>query len=162
SYELVINRGLTDAYGRALTETIRKSFTVVKPDQQSPDPTNWSLSIPSTATHDPLVVALDDAIDPILATRLVRIEDTDGHPIPGIVTLDDNETTLSITPEETWSSGMYRLAVSRTLEDYAGNRIESLFDMAQGTVAALATTADERDPIFIEFNIRADGMQTGS
>lgn len=52
-----------------------------------------------------------------------------------------------------WNRGGYRLAIYPTLEDYAGNRVESLFDMAPGTVAELETTGNEREPIYIDLEV---------
>ena len=153
SYRLVIGENLTDAYGRPLDQDVIKSFTVVAPDNQSPDPTRWALSLPTTGTRDALEINLDGTIDPILASRLIRLEDERGQPVTAVLSLEEEEQTLRVTPAEIWSSRSYRLAVHPTLEDYAGNRVESLFDMAPGTVSGLEATANERVPIYIEFQV---------
>ncbi|MEO1523517.1 MAG: hypothetical protein AAFU78_22450, partial [Cyanobacteria bacterium J06633_2] len=152
-YQLVIGENLADAYGRPLDQDVIKSFAVVAPDHQSPDPTRWALSLPTIGTRDTLEINLDGTIDPILASRLIRLEDEQGQPVAAILSLEEGEQTLHFTPAETWSSGSYRLAVHPTLEDYAGNRVESLFDMAPGTVSGLEATANERVPIYIEFQV---------
>lgn len=156
SYQLVIGADLTDAYGRPLEQDVIKSFTVVAPDYQSPDPTLWTLNSPAVGTHDTLMVELDGAIDPILAPRLIRIEDESGQSVPMNFSFGEGEELLYLTPTEAWSSGSYRLAVYPTLEDYAGNRVESLFDMAPGTVADLETTGNEREPIYVDFQVVTD------
>lgn len=156
SYQLVIGADLTDAYGRPLEQDVIKSFTVVAPDYQSPDPTLWTLHSPAVGTHDALTVQLDGAIDVIVAPRLIRVEDESGQPVMTTFEFSDGEQILYVTPDEVWTGGLYRLAVYPTLEDYAGNRIESLFDMAPGTVADLEATAYEREPIYIDFQVVAD------
>lgn len=155
SYQLVIGADMTDAYGRSLEQTVTKTFKVVAPDHQSPDPTRWELSSPVAGTQETLTVHLDGAIDSTLAPRLIRVEDENGQPVATTFSFDDSEQILRLTPTEAWSSGRYHLAVHPMLEDYAGNRVESLFDMAPGTVADLEATALEREPTTIEFQVRA-------
>ncbi|MEO1286437.1 MAG: Ig-like domain-containing protein [Chloroflexota bacterium] len=156
SYQLVISADLTDAYGRTLEQDIIKSFTVIAPDYQSPDPTLWTTDSPTLGTHDALTVELDGAIDTILAPRLIRVEDESGQSVPVNVSFGEHERLLYLTPVQAWSSGHYRLAVHPTLEDYAGNRVESLFDMSEGTVADLAATANKRQPVYIDFQVVTD------
>ncbi|MEO0564603.1 MAG: Ig-like domain-containing protein [Chloroflexota bacterium] len=153
-YELVIGSGLTDAYGRILTDDVIKPFTVVAPDHQSPDPTRWMLNQPDVNSKGALTINMDGAIDPILAPHLIRVEDQRGQSVATTFSFDEDEQTLIITPDNAWEVGDYRVAVHPTLEDYAGNRVESVFDMAPGTVADLAETANERLPVYIDFQIR--------
>ena len=115
SYQLVIGAGMTDAYGRSLKQAVIKSFTVAAPDHQSPDPTRWLLSSPTVGTHDALIVHLDGAIDPILAPRLIRVEDESGQPVATTFSFNDGELTLHITPIEAWANRRYRLAAYPTL-----------------------------------------------
>jgi len=152
-YQLVIGADLTDAYGRPLEDDVTKAFTVVTPDYQSPDPTLWAISTPIAGTHDTLTVTLDGTIDPIMAPQLIRLEDETGQAVATTFSLGDGEQALQLTPVEAWTTGQYRLAVYPTLEDYSGNRIESLFDMAPGTVAELETSTSEREPTYIDFQI---------
>ena len=154
-YELVIGAGMTDAYRRPLTEAVRKVFTVVAPDHRSPDPTRWTLSSPIAGTRDTLTIDLDGAIDPFLAQRLIRLEDGSGRMVSAAFSFMDAERIVRLTPTEEWTNGPYRLAVHPTLEDFAGNRVESVFDMAPGTVADLEATAHERRPAYIEIEVIA-------
>lgn len=149
-YQLMIGAGLTDAYRRPLAGPVSKAFTVVAADRQSPEPARWQVGAPTVGTRDALTVQLDGAIDPISAQRLIRLEDADGQPVRAAITVLDRERTLHLTPERAWSSQTYRLAVHPTLEDFAGNRVESLFDMAAGTVAELAATADQRQAVYVD------------
>ncbi|MEL6525684.1 MAG: hypothetical protein AAFQ07_08240, partial [Chloroflexota bacterium] len=152
-YELVIGTEITDAYGRPLGDTVSKVFTVIMPDYQSPDPEQWGLNLPDTNTRDSLTINLDGTIDPIIAPRLIRVQDQNGQSVPVTYSFTDDEQMLHLTPVQAWANGRYRLVVHPTLEDYAGNRVESLFDMPEGTVADLAATANERQPIYIDFQI---------
>ncbi len=153
-YELVINAGFEDAYGRTVTEPVRKPFTVVAADHTSPNPDLWTLSAPQQNTQQPLVITLDGMIDPILARRLIRVEDARQNRVEGAISFDEREQLMMFTPAQPWANREYRLAVSPTLEDYAGNRVESLFDMAAGTVAQLEATTAEREPVYRDFQVR--------
>ena len=153
NYQLLIGADLRDAYGRPMEQTVVKSFTVITPDYQSPDPNLWTLSSPAVGSREALTIELDAAIDPILAPRLIRLEDESGQPIATTFSISDGELLLHFIPAEAWSRGKHRLAIYPTLEDYAGNRVESLFDMAPGTVAELAVTNKERESIYIDFEL---------
>lgn len=153
-YQLVIGAAMTDAYRRPLAGPVSKVFTVVAPDRQSPEPAHWQISSPASGTRDALTVQLDGAIDPISAQRLIRLEDADGQPVRVTLAVLDRERSLRLTPERAWSSQAYRLAVHPTLEDFAGNRVESLFDMSAGTVAELAATADQRQPVYVDVAVQ--------
>ncbi|MEM9488482.1 MAG: Ig-like domain-containing protein, partial [Myxococcota bacterium] len=149
SYQLLIGPGLRDAEGRPLAQIHRKSFTTTADDRKSPDPRRWQLSQPRRGTDTPLAVTLDGVIDPMLARRLVRVEDLGGTPIPGAVTVDEDAHALLFTPSQPWTADGYRLAIHPSLEDYAGNRVASLFDMKAGSVARLAETGATRSVVYL-------------
>lgn len=149
SYTLVIQPGLTDAHGRALSAEHRKSFEVAAADRASPRPTKWQLTVPAAGSQQALEVRLDDMIDPIVAQRSIRIHDVDGQPIPGTLAFDHGERAFTFVPQTRWTSSRYRLAVHPGLEDFAGNRVDSVFDMHAGTVGSLAR--ETMRPIVREF-----------
>ncbi len=146
-YELVIGGGLRDEHDRPLGQSTRKAFRVIAADDRSPDPEQWTVSSPRAGSRDPILVRLDGAIDPVVARRLIRLERGSGYPTSATISLTERERTIVVTPSTPWTDSEYRLSVLPTLEDYAGNRIESLFDMAPGTVAELEGST--RDPIYI-------------
>lgn len=154
SYELVVGPGLEDAYGRPLSSAYRKRFFVETPDRSGPDPARWSLAPPTPGHHEALVVELDDPVDPMQAARLIRIEDADGEPIRGQLTLGDGERAFHFVPERRWEPGLYRLAIHPTLEDYAGNRVTAPFDMSPGTVRRLDATHADRQVITRSFEVK--------
>ncbi|MEM9456085.1 MAG: hypothetical protein AAGF11_18025 [Myxococcota bacterium] len=153
SYELVIGTELEDAHGRPLSSTYRKRFLVEAPDRLGPEPARWSLTPPSSGDRAALVVQLDGTIDPMLAPRMLRVEDAHGQPIPGRLTVPEGERTLEFVPDQRWEVGDYRLAILPTLEDYAGNQVRAPFDMSPGTIHRIETTGADRQMLTRSFEI---------
>lgn len=77
--------------------------------------------------RDPLVVRLDGPIDARNAGYLAVFDAPDrcvlGHP-----ELLEGEWVWRFAPAKAWSTGPYRLVVRGTLEDPAGNRLNSRFE----------------------------------
>ena len=137
SYTLVVNATLTDLHGRNLLQTYRKTFKVTSPDRASPNPTHWRISAPGVGSREDLKIQLDDSVDPMVAQRTIRLEDTQGKRLSGTMKLLERENTISFVPEAEWTAGEHRVAIHPSLEDYAGNRLHTLFDMEQGTIASV-------------------------
>ena len=151
-YELVIEADLKDADGRQ-ARAYRKPFTVTEADRASPDPNLWQLPRPELGTQQPLVVKLDGVANPVITGHFIRVEDEQGKPVQGTLAFQDGERVLTFTPQRVWSAGSYRLAVHPSLEDYAGNRVSTVFDMEPGTVSALVSSDVRSEPIYRYFEI---------
>jgi hypothetical protein len=64
-----------------------------------------------------------------MLARVLAIHDANGHPVPGEIAVEDEETSWRLTPDRPWTAGGYRVSVSKDLEDLAGNSIGRPFEV---------------------------------
>lgn len=129
SYSLVIGREWQDGSGNSLREPFTKQFKVGPPDREPPDPATWTLQPPAAGSRAAFTVTFPKPMDRALTERVIRIIDTGGHPVKGIVSIGDVERNWAFKPEEPWKPGDYRLQVPAIIEDLAGNNIGKPFDL---------------------------------
>jgi hypothetical protein len=128
-YTLVVDSAWPDAAGFELEQTVRKSFSVLAPDDVPPDPNNWQLQPPTNEEHS-LVVQFPEPLDRALLERVLWVETSKGLRLDGQVTIDRHETRWQFHPSSPWQpSERYSLATERILEDRAGNRIGRKFEV---------------------------------
>jgi hypothetical protein len=120
---LVVESGLRDAGGAELVDGARRSYRVGAPIRSRIDPHRWHVRWPESPSS-PLVVRFDRPLDRALALRCLRVMDADGHPVPGLATLDDAARVWEFTPG--WTVRSIRVDVR--LEDLAGNSVRRVFD----------------------------------
>jgi hypothetical protein len=96
-------------------------------DEQGPCPDGWRLSSVRSGHRDPLVVRLDGPIDGQEA-GYVAVVDARHRRVAGRPELLESERVWRFTPAEAWSAGPYQLVARGTLEDSAGNRLNSRFE----------------------------------
>lgn len=141
SYSLVIDSEWKDGAGKPLQAGFQKSFNVVAPDRDPPDPAGWRILSPQPETRTPLVVNFPEPMDQALAQRVIQVTDDSGEALSGKVTLGDQERRWVFVPANPWRRGNYLLVVPTTLEDLAGNNIGKPFevDLFEGVQRRLAT-----------------------
>lgn len=148
SYQLRMARSALDAQGCQLSAPHTVSFRAGEADVTSPTPRDWILSAPRTGTRDPLTASLDGALDHLSLAYRVRVVRADGAPVAGRLDLDGAETIWRFTPREPWSSGQFHLTIDPLLEDLAGNRMDSVFDLDLTTGADSMTPSTQRTIAF--------------
>lgn len=129
TYTLVIDKGWSDAEGRPLKETFRKTFRATAAEESQPDPKTWKLQPPAAGTRAPLVVTFPRPMEHALLHRLLGVADASGKAVEGTIDLTDNETRWRFTPKAAWPAGAYHLVAGTLLEDLAGNSIERPFEV---------------------------------
>ncbi|HUS33928.1 MAG TPA: Ig-like domain-containing protein [Verrucomicrobiae bacterium] len=129
SYTLWIARDWKDAKGAPLKTGFEKSFKVVAPDREPPNPLRWKITAPKSKTRDALIVAFDEPLDHALAQRVLRIADSKGALVQGTVKLDRLDQSWTFVPHERWAAGTHKLIVPTIIEDLAGNNIGKPFDV---------------------------------
>jgi hypothetical protein len=129
SYELVIDRGWSDAAGSPLKAGFRKAFRAGPADETSPDPKTWAVSPPAPMTQAPLEVRFPEPLDRALLDRLIGVRDDSDRPVAGAVSVSDEETTWRFTPDAPWRPGSYHLIIGTELEDTASNSIARPFEV---------------------------------
>ena len=128
---LVVAAEWRDGNGLPLKEEFRRTFMVGPPDERPLDHTAWQISAPAAGTRAPLTVAFPEPLDHGLLLRALGVQDPDGRPIGGDISVGRNELTWSFTPREFWKAGAHNLVALGMLEDLAGNRIGRAFEVDQ-------------------------------
>lgn len=130
SYALVISGTWKDAEGRLLAQKeFRKEFAAGPADDDPVDPKKWKLLPPPAGTSEPVQVRFNESLDHGLLHRVLWIVDAMGKKVPGKISVSDEETLWSFTPDKAWPAGSYRLVADTILEDLAANRIGKPFEV---------------------------------
>ena len=129
SYTLIVGPGFRDASGATVDDAWRRDFAATRPDETSPDPSSWSLSVPAAGTRDPLVVELGESLDHALLERVVHVRSAEGDVLQGDVHTESCDSRWVFVPDDTWSNGTHELAVANVLEDLAANTPRGPFEV---------------------------------
>jgi hypothetical protein len=130
-FTLVVKKGWRDARGEPLASGFEKRFDVGPPISVAIDRKAWRIERPAAGTRDPLVVRFPRPLDRALLERTLSIVSPGGHPLAGAITLADAERRWEFRPDGAWQTGKHFLVVDTVLEDLAGNRIGSAFEVDQ-------------------------------
>ncbi|MSU63612.1 MAG: hypothetical protein EXS31_14645 [Pedosphaera sp.] len=128
-FTLTIAREWTDASGAPLKENFTKRFDVGPPDRVPIDPSAWKIQPPAAGVRAPLVITFAKPLDHALAQRVIHVANSDGQPVAGECSLDDQERRWRFTPASPWHRGSHAVLVESTIEDLAGNNIGKPFDV---------------------------------
>ena len=128
SYTLEVSGSALDSTGCSLGKDTQHSFAVENADTDPPDPARWTIVTPRAHSTDTLRVDLGSAHDHLSMAFRLRVQDTDGNTVPGVIALGPAEEFWEFTPRLPWTAARYTLAIDARLEDLAGNRPGHLFD----------------------------------
>lgn len=144
TYRLVVAETAQDATGCSLVARHSATFEATQADVTSPNPEDWKLTLPRVGTRDPITVKLDGAADHLSLAYRIRVVESNSDSIPGNLELDDAETIWRFTPVQPWNDIPYALRVDPLIEDLAGNRMDSPFDLDLSTGAESMKPTVER------------------
>jgi len=128
SFRLVIDEGFCDAVGRPLRARAERRYAVGGDERRLVDPDNWTLTVPSVDTFEPLDVELDRPLDYGLLARCLHVVGPDDRPVDGTPTIGEEERTWRFVPRHRWTRRSHKLVVDPVLEDIAGNSVSRVFD----------------------------------
>jgi hypothetical protein len=128
-YTLVIDESWPDARGVSLKRGFTKQFSVGEDDRTALDPKDWRVAPPPAGTSEALTVEFPEPLDQALATRVLAVKDARGKLVDGTIVVDREETRWSFTPSAAWRAGGYEISVPGILEDLAGNKVYTPFDV---------------------------------
>ena len=92
-------------------------------------PGQWRMRAPRAGTSAPLTLMLDATLDASSA-RLIALRGPDGARVDGSPTLVAGERAWRFQPARPWRVGHYEVVVHPLLEDVAGNRACTPFEVA--------------------------------
>jgi hypothetical protein len=129
TYTLTVDRGWLDAEGEPLAADYQKTFRAGPTDEQPPDPSVWKVQPPRAGSRDALRITFPEPLDSAMLRRVIAVQDPDGKPVAGGITLAADETLWQFSPEATWRAGRYSLSIDKDLEDLVGNSIGRPFEV---------------------------------
>ena len=129
TYTLVVDPTWPDAEGNPLKAPFEKRFTVGPADATPLDLATWRLQVPTIGSRQRLVVSFPESLDHALLRRAIGVEDETGRRVEGEVEIGARETRWMLTPSQPWLPGAYSLVSLSVLEDLAGNRIGTPFEV---------------------------------
>lgn len=136
-YTLIVDRDLKDGNGNPLAEEFRHDFAAGPAERRPVDPKAWKIYGAVAHSKTALIIKFDRPMDYALLA--------DSFQIPGVagkVTVASNETAWMFEPDQFWNVGEYKIVISTTLEDQAGNRIGRPFDVDEFLSPAPRINAD--------------------
>ena len=143
TYTLVVDPIWPDAEGNPLQAPFEKRFTVGPADITPLDTATWRLRVPASGSTQRLVVSMPEPLDHALMRRAIGVEDEAGRRVEGEVEVGNWETRWMLTPAQPWVAGAYALVALSIVEDLAGNKIGTPFEIDVFTQVD-ETTAGER------------------
>lgn len=128
TYTLTISSGWLSKYGKKSSKDFIKTFYAGPRDNKKPDINQWKISHPRKGTKDTIRIDFFEALDFMLIKSAITFEDSLGHAVPGVMSIDRNERALFFAPGTNWVSGIYFIQADAQLEDLAGNNLARPFD----------------------------------
>ena len=129
TYTLVVDPTWPDAEGNPLQAPFEKRFTVGPADTTPLDTASWRLRVPASGSTQRLVISIPEPLDHALMRRAIGVEDEAGRRVDGEVEIGNWETRWTLTPSQPWVAGAHSLVVLSILEDLAGNKIGTPFEI---------------------------------
>lgn len=126
-YRLKILSSWQDVYGRELSSSIAKEFTVVNPYRSHLDPKKWKMIAPELNSRDSLTFHFNRIIDHAIALTALELF-ADDQKINGEWVLSENQNMIHFIPDSEWKSGNYSVLTYSKLEDVCGNNLQNLLD----------------------------------
>lgn len=128
-YEMVIENGLSDKDGTELGKPYVKRFHVGKRDETRPNKDQWKITKPSFDTREGLGISFGESMDVMLIEESIQIIGENNEVLEGGFLPSKKGTSVLFIPEKLWKKQTYKIAVSSTIEDLAGNNLYRLFDV---------------------------------
>jgi hypothetical protein len=128
-YKVVVSSKWKSARGISLAQIFLKDFVVVSRDTISPDPKQWMVKVPSPGTKSALTVDFKEALDFVLSTEAIKVQNERTGIVKGQKSADREGHIFVFIPEQPWSKGVYTVQVQSRMEDLAGNNLNRPFDL---------------------------------
>jgi hypothetical protein len=128
AFRLVVDAGLRDGRGLVLRGGAERRYAVGADERRHVEPHSWTLTIPASASCEPLEITFDRPLDHGLLARCLRVIDPGGQPVEGRAGIGCEQRSWTLTPDRAWTPGLHQLVVDPVLEDLAGNSVNRVFD----------------------------------
>lgn len=140
SYRIEIDANFCAVSGLTLGTAYTKHFRVAEPFERIVAPHEWQWHEMQPDSCHPLQLAFPYPLDRAMLERSLEVIDECGNCVSGVATIDEGEQGWRFTPHENWRAQQYRLRVSTTLEDIAGNNLNELFEHVAAASTRFSTS----------------------
>ena len=127
NYTLHIDALLKDDRGVPIGMEVNHEFSTIAADRAKPSMEDWEVSDIPAQTRLPLEIRTKEPLDYGSLVDAFSITQQ-GSVVTGTLKYNSLSSTISFTPDERWSAGMYTIELAYRLEDLAGNNLRHLFD----------------------------------
>ncbi len=128
SHLLTIHGAWRSSGGTPIGRDAAFAITAGAADHERPDPGRWQITVPKAGTRKPLVIALDEGLDPAMLSSALHIRHG-GALVAGSVTVAQDARQWSFAPLRPWQEGTCSLEINALLEDLAGNNLRHAFEV---------------------------------
>ena len=148
-YTIEVGGGLLDANGNPGPGKFSKRYFVSVEDREIPKVRVDSLHFPMANTTQPISFIFSEGVDNASVLEGTTILDEKGNVVPCSVREQRSDRIFAVTPVKKWEKGSYRISLNGVIYDFAGNRLNRLFEITDVT----QIEADKR-PTVLEFQVR--------
>lgn len=131
NYRIEVAAGMQSAAGGLSSKPFSIYFSTTEAERRRIDPDSWKIQFPRAKSMLPITIDFDRVIDTENAKRTIQIMGEDGRRLSGSVVT--SATQWSFTPSIPWSLESYSMVIDHSFEDIAGNRINTAFDILNGS-----------------------------
>jgi hypothetical protein len=131
TYTLEVLPDMRDVYGRLLTKPYHHQFTMTDEDYESPKVLFDLFKLPKVNSRKPLIMPFSEGMDHSSIVNGVKVYDTNGKLVAGIITWNENDQTFGFVPKGKWQSGQYQVIFEKKVCDFANNRLNRPFEMTE-------------------------------
>jgi len=117
-----------------MTTSYQKKLKIEKADKTTPETKNWKLTLPKVNSKDAFIVDFPQILDYNSLKQRLIVTDNTNIPVPGVISVKNQETQWHFKPEASWKKGSYFLYINTRLEDPSGNNLNGLFDHKIGSL----------------------------
>jgi len=148
-YTVQVTDGLMDRNGNAVSINFSRQYFVAGEDRKIPEVQLNNTPFPKAGSMEPVAFIFSEGIDNASVLDGVKVLDEQGNNVPCFIREKQSDRVFTITPVKKWKSGHYRIALSGSIYDFAGNRLNRLFEITDIN----QIEADKRTT-FLDFNIQ--------
>ncbi|MGV3658570.1 MAG: Ig-like domain-containing protein [Prosthecobacter sp.] len=131
---LKISGAWRSSAGTALGDDVSFAIAAGPADHEQPDPRRWEIKTPQAGTQEPLVITLNEGMDPAMLRTALSIT-RDEKRVAGGSKVTEDARKWSFVPLQPWQPGAHTLEIDPLLEDLSGNNLQHPFEVDQADTA---------------------------
>ncbi|MEP2771518.1 MAG: hypothetical protein ABJH05_05185 [Fulvivirga sp.] len=126
TYTLKVDSTWKSASNKALDSQFQYTFDIGLAVRAPIKPEFWTVISPKAESVDPLLLKVNEYLDPVLLPKMLSIYSEEGLVVTGNWGLKNGNCQFK--PASHWEKGNYTIKINPKLEDVCGNTVLSAFD----------------------------------